>query len=221
MKTDKTKLILWGIVGVLIILLFLLRGWWKPKLITGLGGYINKEVKRDTVEVYMKGKIDTTAVFTDYVKRKGIVLNPKPKIVYVSSPVKEGEGAIISEDSLKYFQVAIKDSILEGKIDIYNMFNGDLFGADLTYKTKLLHTTDTIVRTITETITLDNNVPKSEIGLGVSANTLLGVGVAASYKTKKNWQVIGGYHYNMDGVNLELNNKPIKSYGSVTILKTW
>ncbi len=223
-KNSKAKLIGTGSIIALILLIYLLRGWWIPKIIIGLGGYVNKEV---TIE-YIEGDIDTSAVFTAYVKRKGIILNPKPKVIkkdsfiYRKIIVKDTdtiwkEKEIVNVDSLYHFEVGVKDSIIDGKMDIYNKPDGNLFGADLTYALRLLKQTDTIK----ETTTLSNCVPKNYISLGASMNNLSMPGVSLGYSTKKNWEFQGNYSKNVFNTPVYNGGDKVQVIGTITISKKW
>lgn len=180
---------------IIILLLFIARHWLKDKIITSLGGYTHKEVVTDTIVDYKVGKIDTLAIFNHFVKTKGIVLNPKPEIIYrdkYSNPVSEDSGVI--SDSIKKYNVTIKDSLIDGTFTVFNNFKGDLLDSYLDYKPlfpKYIARTDTIIKTITNTETLSNK--RNLLGIGVGYNNLQYASLLGSWTTKNKWQIIYEY----------------------------
>lgn len=181
------------IIIIILILLFLLKGWYKNALIVALGGYVNKEVKIETETKYIKGKVDTVAVFNHYVKTRGIILNPKPKIIYRDKPSTEDDGGITSI-AFKEFKVNISDTLINGTATVINTFEGDLEDLVIDYKPlfpKYITRTDTIIKTVTITETLDNE--RAKIGIGVGYNSLNYPSVLTGYTTKNGWQFLGEY----------------------------
>ena len=210
MKNIKTFI---GIIIVILIIL-LFREWIRKTIITNLGGYLEKETTITIDSTFVKGKIDTLEVFNHYVKTNGIILNPEPEIIYkFKNLVTEEIG-----DSLKYFQVSIKDSVIDGTINIYNKFNGDLSYANLNYKPiypKLIKQTDTIIITKTIRETLTNN--KSLIGLGAgytNLNNLHYSSLSASYMSKKKLQVLIEYGKPLNEVKTIIDNKQFTTNSS-------
>ena len=180
------------IVAVAIILLLFARElvkYFKDRIIVKLGGYTTQIQKVSIDSTFVKGKIDTVAVFTHYVKTKGIVLNPKTKIVYLKDPVTKRIG-----DSLKEFTVSISDSLILGDFTVRNDFTGNLKSSLFNYKPlfpKYISRTDTIrvIKTVTNTLTKD----RSLIGGGVGYSNLHYLSILGSYTTKKHLQVIIEY----------------------------
>lgn len=224
MKKSKVKMITGGTIIGIILLLYLLRGWWIPKIIVGLGGYLNKETKTE----YIEGTIDTNAVFSDYVLRKGIILNPKPEIIlkdtfiYRKIIIKDidtfyVDSTKIITDKLLYFKSKVEDSILKGKMHIYNKPDGTLFGADLEYALKTLKQVDTVK----ETTILSNCITKNYIGLGISANNLGMPGINLSYTTKKKWEVDANYSKNIFNSPVYNGGDKVQVIGTLTISKKW
>lgn len=180
-------------IVIIILLLFLGKNWLIPKIITGLGGYTDKETEIKIETEYIKGDVDTVAVFNHYVKTKGIILNPKPKIVYRDKPSTEEDGGITST-AFKEFEVDISDTLITGIATITNNFNGNLEDLIIDYKPlfpKYITRTDTIRITKTITETLDNE--RAKIGIGVGYNSLNYPSVLAGYTTKNGWQFLGEY----------------------------
>jgi len=188
---------------IIILLIILLKDWWKPKVITLLGGYVHKIERPITVTDTIIGRVDTLEVFARYVHAHGIILNPKPVIIekQITVPgITKGELAT----TLKEYKVAIEDSIIKGTITVSNRLNGDLDNVDFYYKPLvpyLLSRTDTIYKTTTNEITLSNE--RSKLGIGVGYNNLNYASGLVSYTTKKGWQVIGEYGKNINNTSLK------------------
>jgi hypothetical protein len=170
MKTQNSNIKTVVIVAAVLLVLFLVKDWLKPKLIVALGGYTTKETTIVTDTIVGKSKIDTLAVFNGYVKTKGIILNPKPEIVYrYISPVNE-----MIVDSVKRFQVAVKDSLVNGNLSIINSFNGDLLNVDFIYYPLFpKYIRETIPNYITVTKTEYLSKDRSYIGIGAGIDTEL------------------------------------------------
>lgn len=202
-------------IAILLILLYLLTGWFKDKIIVALGGYTTKETVTKTTTKYIKGKVDTLAVFNAYVETKGIILNPKPKIEYkykYKNPVSNDEEEI---DSVLPYQIKIKDSLIDGTFHIVNDFKGTLLYSKFNYKPlfpKYLIRVDTIIKTtnIENTLTRD----RSLLGIGVGYNNLQYPSILGSYTTKKKLQFILEY-----GKSFE-NIKEIKNGQQFTVSPT-
>ena len=186
----------------------------KDTVIKLLGGYTHKTVETKIDTVYKVGKIDTLEVFKDYIKTKGIILNPKPKIVYKYKYIHPISQELEEVDSIKAFKVAVNDSIIEGEINVINKFNGDLIHANIEYKPlfpKVLHRVDTIFVNKERQVTLSNKVSKFGIGAGVS--NLPSLSVLGSFTTRNGLQFI--YEYSKP-VNTPLI--PVKDIHSIKIL---
>jgi hypothetical protein len=194
---------------VLLILIIVLRGWWTKKLIIALGGYVNKEVKVEIDTVRVKGKIDSSAVFTKWVETKGIILNPEPEVEYIykENPLKD----VTIIDSTYTYKIGINDSILTGIFTIKNNTKGKLLYNDFNYKPKipyLLTRVDTLKITKTITETLDNF--RGKIGIGIGYNNLDYLSISAGYTTKKGWQVLGEYGKATRDIKEVINGVPFK-----------
>ena len=186
--SKKTIIIISSVI--LLILLYLTKTYFKDTIIVSLGGYTQKETVIKTDTKYIKGKVDTVAVFNNYVTTRGITLNAIPKIIYkYISPVKKE-----MVDSVKVFNTTIKDSLLEGNINIVNSFTGDLKDVVFTYKPlfpKYIRSVDTLYINNTITNTLTKN--KGLIGIGVGVNNRQFISVLGSYTTKSKWSIMYEY----------------------------
>ncbi|WP_299664778.1 hypothetical protein [uncultured Polaribacter sp.] len=180
----------------LLLLLFLFKDWIRHAIITSLGGYTTKETQTITKTEYRQGIIDTLEIFNHYVTTKGITLNPEPKIVYVTrkvgtqTPITTPKESV-PIDSVKQFEVQVKDSLLDGRFTIYNKFNGDLLSSEFSYKPlfpKYLLRVDTLRITTTKTETLTRT--RSKFGLGLGFDTQSRLQILGSYTTKNNWQFV-------------------------------
>lgn len=181
------------IIGILIlIMLYLLSGYFKDKLIVMLGGYTTQTTTTVIDSTFIRGKIDTMAVFNKYVETEGIILNPKPEIVYIDRTPDIIEDKEI--DTLKQFTVSITDTLINGTATVLNDFKGNLFRLKLNYKPlfpKYIKRTDTIIVTNTVTKVLTNE--RSLLGVGVGYNNLQYLSILGSYTTKKKWQFMFEY----------------------------
>lgn len=193
------------IIGILLLLLFLLRGWWKDKIIVALGGYTTKETVIEIEKEYIKGKIDTLEVFNHYVSTNGIILNPEPEII-----IKEVPGKVIGDtaenEKFKRFNVSVSDSLLLGSAIVLNDFEGNLHSLEFNYKPlfpKYITRTDTIRETKTITNTLTNE--RTKLGIGLGYNNLNHGSILASYTTKSGWQFIGEYGKSLQNVYIPEN----------------
>lgn len=176
-----------------IIVLILMLGN-KNFTIRLLGGYTvqNKIVTIDST--FVKGKIDTLEVFNHYVETNGVILNPEPIVKYKYRYIKDKKVKI---DSTKHFKVAVKDSLIDGSINIINKYNGNLVFADLTYKPlfpKLIKRTDTIKISTKETITLN----RTKLGLGFGIDNHRIPSVLGGITFKNDYQLL-----------YEFSNEPI------------
>lgn len=200
---NKLKYILISI-GI-IVLLLLTKGWWTPKLIIALGGYVNQKEKIVTEIEYRVGDIDTLAVFNKWVESQGITINPEPIIEYIqinNSNTSEPEGT-------KTFTVHINDSLLDGNFKATNNFKGDLLSAKFNYKPKfpkLIKQVDTVFTTTTITKTLDNK--RGMIGIGVGYNSLDYPSAIISYKTPKELQFMLEYGKPTNDIKGIINGAP-------------
>lgn len=206
-KTVKNAMYL----AILLILLYLLSGWFKDKIIIALGGYTHKETVIQKEVKYIKGTFDTLEVFNAYVESKGIILNPKPIIEYkykYKNPDTNEEEIV---DSIKPYNVAIKDSLIDGTFHIINDFKGNLLYSKLRYKAlfpKYLIRVDTIRETIKETNTLTKQ--RSLLGIGVGYNNLQYPSILGSYTTKKKLQVLIEYGKSLEQIKEIKNGETFK-----------
>ena len=199
------------LIGVLIVLLiYIFSDWIRTFIINSLGGYTTKEVVTDTKIKYKQGKIDTIAVFDKYVKTRGINLNPKPKIVIRYDTIYD----TIKKTELKEFEVAFKDSLIDGKMTIRNYFNGNLESAFLNYKPlfpKYIRRTDTIYKTtiITETLSKE----RAKFGVGVGTDTeFSNLDLLGSYTLKNGLQVMYEYSNPIQDFNVNIPQLNFQNY---------
>lgn len=198
------------IVGLLLFL-WILKTWFSDKIITLLGGYVNKEVEIQIDTQYVKGKIDTLEVFNAYVETKGIILNPIPKIEYRYKYIDPVNNKQETVDSIKSFNVKINDSLIDGTFHLINNFEGDLVYSKFNYKPKFpkyITSTDTIKTIVTKTITLDNK--RALLGAGVGYTTINNLHIpslSGSYTTKNNTQFIIEYGKPLNDIKQSIDNK--------------
>lgn len=204
-----------------IILIYIFQDWLRTFVITSLGGYTKQETKVTTETKYLKGKIDTLALFTEYIKTKGIILNPRPKIIYKYLPSNPGDTGISYLDSVKMFDIAVKDSVIDGNIQVINKFNGDLVEATFNYiptAPKLLVRVDTIFKTTVIEKTLSKERAKFGIGTGYDWK-MQNIQFLGSYMTKNGWQFIGEVEFAF--TRQLINGIPQTSSNSVKIIKNF
>ena len=193
----------------LIVLLYILVGYFKDVIIVKLGGYTSQTSETIVTTKIVKGKVDSLEVFNHYVKTKGIILNPKTRIVYVKSP--DNKDTEIVMDSLKEFTVTVKDTLIEGAFTVVNNFKGDLISSDFEYKPlfpKYIRRVDTL-KVYTNTTIVQSN-ERSYFGLGVGANNLQYISILGSYMTKKKWQFIGEYGKPLSNTVEVINGAPFE-----------
>lgn len=218
------------IVVVIIIFLVIFKDWVRTKIIVSLGGYTEQTTTITVDSTFIKGKVDTLAIFNNYVATNGIILNPKPiikyKYKYLNPSIKEE----VVIDSVKTFTVKVKDSIIDGNINIANAFNGDLVNAYIKYKPlvpKLLIRVDTfkVVKTV------DNFLSKerSKFGFGLGTDSqLTNLDLLGSFTTKNGWQIIYEYsnpikdfNVNVPQLNFENLTFPRSGVHSIKLLKNF
>jgi len=157
------------LLGVLLMLLLLFT--FKKQSIGLLGGYteLEKTVEIDTV--FLPIEIDTLEVFNDYVTTKGIILNPKPIIKYISPDIKEIKEPI-QPDYTKTYNVAVKDTLIDGEATVVNDNYGNLLEFDITYKPLFpKYIEKRIPYEVTKTIT--NTVSNDRLMFGIGARVNL------------------------------------------------
>lgn len=191
MNKLSKNIIGYAIIILIIVALFLLKGWWKPMIIESLGGFTEKT---QTVT------IDTTIIKVDSIfpvypnKEIEVVLVPdmvmKSKLDSILKSLKnQNNGNVegIKVDSLRYYNYAIEDSILKGNIEtITNTMDGKIVKQDFNYTSKVpmyINKTITIEKEITNTLA---NKPRVMVGAGVDVTSDLDLGVNIYYKTKGN-----------------------------------
>jgi len=215
------------IIVILFLLLFLIKEWLRTKIITLLGGYTDKQTEIVIDTEYIKGKIDTLAIFNHYVKTNGVILNPTPRIVTKEVPGTKNGGARSFKD-FKEFTVNLSDSLLIGEAIILNDFSGDLKDVQFKYKPlfpKYITRVDTVKVTKTVNNTLSNE--RVKIGAGIGYNNLNHASLLLSYTTKSDWQFIGEYGKSLERIeNIQLNNFktytiPNKDLISLKIIKNF
>lgn len=208
-------------VVVLIILILIFKDWLRSKIIVSLGGYTKQTTTITVDSTYVKGDVDTLAVFNHYVKTNGIILNPDPKIVYKYEYLDPVSKKVVAVDSVKQFQVQLKDSLVDGTINVTNKFNGDLLNANFDYKPlfpKYIKRVDTI-RT-TKTITKFLSKERSKFGFGAGYDwQQSSVQFLGSYTTKKDWQFI--YEYETSLNQSLINGLPRQVNHSIKIIKSF
>lgn len=189
------KLYTFLVIIAILIIGYIFADWLRTFVITSLGGYTKKETVTKTETKYIKGKVDTLAVFNHYVETKGIILNPKPKIKYITKydTIRD----TIYKKKIKEFKVNVKDSLIDGEMTIRNYFNGDLFSADFKYKPlfpKYITRVDTIFKTETITETLTKERSKFGIGIGYDWEQT-NAQLLGSYTLKNGIQLIYEYEF--------------------------
>lgn len=205
---------------LLLFLILFLKNNFKNMIIKSLGGYVNKETIIEIDTFYTVGKVDTLAVFNHYVKTKGIILNPTPEIRYKWLKVLPDTQEEVVIDSIKEFNVQIKDSLLDGTFKIINDFKGNLVDNEFNYKPlfpKYIRRVDTvkIIKTVTNTL----NNQSSKIGIGVGYNNLQSLSVLGSYTTKDDWQFIYEVGKNVNDIPINLGNLNVNTTHSIKIIK--
>jgi hypothetical protein len=183
------------ILIVLLLLIYVFQDWLKTFVITSLGGFTKKETIIKTKVEYTKGnwEIDSTAVFKKYIETKGIILNPKPKIIYQIKydTIRD----TLYSNKLKHFEVKFKDSLIDGKMTIKNFFNGNLYSTSFKYKpkfSKYLKRVDTIktYKVVKKYLSKE----RAKFGLGVGYDwSRKNMQFLGSYTFKNNWQIIFEY----------------------------
>ena len=204
------------IVIVLLILIYVFQNWLRTFVITSLGGFTKKETIIETEVKYIKGKweIDSTAVFNKYIETNGIILNPKPRIIY--KKIYDTIRDTLNSNKLKHFEVKFKDSLIDGKMIIKNYFNGNLFSSSFKYKpkfTKYLKRVDTFKSNKIIKKYLSKERSKFGIGIGYDWKKQ-NIQFLGSYTFKNDWQIIFEYEqiYSPQLINGVLNtsNRSIK-----------
>ncbi len=203
---DKLKLFknfLYLAILILVGYIISSNNFIRETIITSLGGYIQKENIVTIDSTFVRGKIDTLEVFNHYVKTQGIILDQDtvviPKYIYLNSDKEE-----VVVDNVKKFEVSVNDSLIDGKMTIYNDSYGNLVNAYLDYKPlfpRVIRRVDTIKIHTQETITLSNK--KALIGFGAGYNNLQYFSLLGSYTSKKKWQFI--YEYGKSSINVKNN----------------
>lgn len=156
------------ILLALVVFSFIFKNYIREFIVVKVfNGYLKKETVTTTDTKIIIGKIDTVAVFNHYVETKGIILNPKPEIEYIT--IHDTIRDTIYKKGVKNFNVKVKDSLIDGNIKIQNFLNGDLNFANLKYKPlfpKYITRTDTIYKTITTVNYLSKERTKFGFGIG-------------------------------------------------------
>ena len=199
-------------IVILLIVIYIFQDWLKGFIITSLGGYTKKETVTVINTKYVQGKIDTTAIFNHYVETKGIILNPKTKTEYIT--VRDTIRDTIYKKGVKNFNVKIKDSLIDGKINIQNFLNGDLNFANFKYKPlfpKYITRTDTIFKTTTVTEYLSKERSKFGIGLG-SDTEFNNLDLLGSFTFKNGLQLIYEYSNPIKDFNVNVPELNFKNF---------
>ena len=197
---------------IVVLVLYLFQDWLRDFIITGLGGYTTKETVTVTKTKIKIGKVDTTAIFNHYVETKGIILNPKTKTEYIT--VRDTIRDTIYKKGVKNFNVKIKDSLIDGKINIQNFLNGDLNFANFKYKPlfpKYITRTDTIFKTTTVTEYLSKERSKFGIGLG-SDTEFNNLDLLGSFTFKNGLQLIYEYSNPIKDFNVNVPELNFKNF---------
>jgi len=204
---NRNKIIRYAIIGVaILLLLFLIFGnWFKPWLITQLGGYTKQETT---------SRIDTISIVSDTTKIKYAELLIKVDSLLARKEVKNYvytyPTTVINSDGSKTtvthtdtlplvysHENPYRDSLIDGKIlTVINPIDCKIIAQSLLYTPKFpQYITNTI--TVKETVT--NTLSKEEralIGIGINVNNDNYAGLRAVYQTKNKWQFQGGYDIN-------------------------
>lgn len=201
-------------VLAVLILIIVFKEWLRTAIITSLGGFTERKVATKVVQEKKEGiyKIDSTAVFTKYVKARGIILNPEPKVIKVISydTIRD----TVYSEKVKEFNVKFKDSLIDGTMKIRNYFNGDLLSATFDYrhqfKERYYKRVDTILKTLTITETLYSSRGKIGVGIGVDSE-FSNLDLLGGYTFKNGLQVLYEYSnpikdFNVDVPQLNFQN---------------
>lgn len=210
MKNIKSNLVK---LAVVLIILFLTKFWFKDKLITALGGYTHQTTTVTIDSTFVKGKIDTLQIFNHYVKTNGIILNPKPKIITNYIYKDTSNNRYIEIDSVKKYEVAVKDSLINGTVFVTNDFKGNLINANIEYKPlfpKLLLRTDTIYINKTTARTLENKRGKINLGIGLSTNN--SYEILGGFTFKNNITLMYGLEKNFTTNKLSHSSKIVYTF---------
>tara|TARA_R110000796_G_scaffold105289_5_gene215291 strand:- start:10482 stop:11183 length:702 start_codon:yes stop_codon:yes gene_type:complete len=208
-----------SVIMVIIIVLFLFKDWLRTKIITSLGGYTKQETSITIDSTYVIGKVDTLAVFNKYIKTKGIIINPKTTVIYKYRYTSPDTKIKVVIDSVKVFNVKVKDSVIDGNIQVVNNSVGELVSVDLEYIPlipKLLRRIDTVYKTTKITEILSNERAKIGIGIGVDTQ-FQNLDLLGSYTFKNDWQIIYEYSNPIKDFNA---NVPQLNFENVTFPRT-
>lgn len=194
-----TKYIVYGIIVIgIIIILFLLKDWWKPTIIQALGGYTEKQVetKVDTVKIKVDSIYPVYSVREIRTIETNLDNKTKAKIDSIFNSLKTKkdtnvEGEII--DSLRFYSYNIEDTIIKGYMNtITNSKNGSIVSQDFKYTPKIpifVNKTITVEKETTNTLT---NKKKPMFGAGLEINSEMDYGVNIYYKTNNNILINAG-----------------------------
>lgn len=225
---------------ILILLFLLLKDWITPKLIQSLGGYTKKEVeiKIDTLQstfdtiYYKQEKIISNLKLSKRKTIKNYKYNKKIKkkktikktLSNKDTVFNKTEEKIIQKvkDSVYSYNTEVKDTVLKGNIStIIDIDNCNILSQKFNYTLnfpKLVKETIRINTTKTEIL---SNKPRPLIGIGITANTIKGIGIKGLYQMNNGWQIQGGYERQINDTPLFLGNTQIKSVIEVGIFKTF
>lgn len=194
----------------LILFTFVLRDWIIPRVIKGLGGFTQSEVKstRDTLSV----KYNDIYVKYKELETKAKVINPPTYIpVYrykvVQDPSKPSFTGKVSEKIVEIkgvnrYVTAINDTILQGNIEtIISVDSCKLISQSLKYTPKIPYIREKIVTIVETKETILSQKPKAYIGGGIDINSFNQITPNLIYMTKKKFIYKGGYIKSLDNNN--------------------
>lgn len=194
MKNIQKYILTTIVVIAVIILLFLLKDWIRPALITSLGGYTEKKTvtRVDTVI----NKVDSIFPINKIVEIPVVVPSPyydSSKLDSILRELKEQNKTEDLVDSLRYYTYTIDDSILKGDINtVTNTNGGKIVKQDFNYKAKVpiyIERTTVIEKNTIETLAKQK---RSMFGVGLEASSISDYGINLYYKTHNNLLINGG-----------------------------
>lgn len=213
------------IVVAILLLLFLLKDWWKDRLIISLGGYTKKTEKIT---------IDTTAIKRDTVYLDTSKRDIKPVIQKIDIDITEYKellekykkelelvkGKESAKDSIYRYSTKVEDSLINGNITtLIHGRTASLIDQKFNYNPKFPKTiteTITIRETKTETLSKERN----KFGVGLEASNLETLGVKAIYLTKNDWVFEIGYNKAFNN-ELIFREKPVEGFITIGVSKTF
>lgn len=202
---------------IIVILLFMFiwhigKDWLRPKIINGLGGYTERQVKEtiDTISI----KVDTVYFPNKVREVEAIKSKPTVSTAELLTPSFKGKPQQHDLDSIVKlnpqtpvftYSQAVSDSLIEGTIN--TITTGKILSQSLNYKPKFpmfVEKTITVEKTIQETL---SNKPRIHLGVGITGTSDKNIGGLLIYQSKNKTQIQVGYLRNLDNAVLNTNTK--------------